>query len=218
MIVKDLACLRGSSLIFTGLSFDLKEGEAIVLHGPNGSGKSSLLRVLAGLIPIFNGSVFLGDDATIEETITYIGHSNPIKSPLTVEENLSSWAGYYDAEFRVPIALEAMDLQNISTLAGRVLSSGQRRRLTLSRLFLEQKPVWLLDEPTVGLDSDSCRLLEAHIAAHRAAGGSVILSTHVGIDVPEVKVLDMAGYSETLAMIAKRDQGKPDAQSEVDHV
>lgn len=176
----------------------------MVLHGPNGSGKSSLLRVLAGLIPAFSGEIDLGEDCILEEMITYVGHANPIKAPLTVQENLTYWAALYGAEDKVPMAMEAMDLTAISNLQGRVLSSGQRRRLTLARLFLEEKPIWLLDEPTVGLDVNSCKLLEKKIADHRNKGGIVLLSTHVGIDVPDVKQLDMAEFSETQAMLAKQ--------------
>ncbi|MTI08510.1 heme ABC exporter ATP-binding protein CcmA [Curvivirga aplysinae] len=206
--VHDLACLRGHSLIFSSLSFELRAGEAMVLHGPNGSGKSSLLRVLAGLIPAFSGEMNLGEDYTVEEMMTYIGHANPIKAPLTVRENLTYWAALYGAEEKIPTAMEAMDLTAISDLQGRVLSSGQRRRLTLARLFLEDKPIWLLDEPTVGLDIESCKLLENKIAQHRASDGIVLLSTHVGIDVPDVKQLDMAEFSETQAMLAKQAEAE----------
>lgn len=188
----------------------------MVLHGPNGSGKSSLLRVLAGLIPAFDGDVSFEDDETVEECVTYIGHANPIKAPLSVKENLTYWAALYGAEDKVSLAMQAMDLEAIADLQGRVLSSGQRRRLTLARLFLEEKPIWLLDEPTVGLDVESCKLLETKIASHRASGGIVMLSTHVGIDVPEVKSLDMAEFSETQAMRSKFEMAKFAMEGESD--
>ncbi|MDX1736968.1 MAG: ATP-binding cassette domain-containing protein, partial [Alphaproteobacteria bacterium] len=141
--VQELVCLRGQSLIFTDISLELSSGQAIVLRGPNGSGKSSLLRSIAGLIQPFSGFVrcYAGDlqsqddknsDDDVSDYISYIGHDNPIKAPLTIRENIEIWAGLFGVkdESRIDHALSAMDLETIAHLSGRVLSSGQRRRLT----------------------------------------------------------------------------------------
>lgn len=201
---ENLSCLRGQNLIFSGVNFSLGAGGALVLAGPNGSGKSSLLRVLAGLIPPFVGQLtFDGEDISQDrqdhaDRMVYVGHANAIKAPLSVRENLAFWAGLNDVPQHVDRALEAFDLMPIADTPGRILSSGQRRRLNLARLMLADRPLWLLDEPTVGLDVASCKRLEGLIAGHRAGGGLVVLSTHVGIDVPDHEVLDIGPFSQAM--------------------
>lgn len=203
-LANDLACLRGQNLIFTNLVFDLNEGGALVLAGPNGSGKSSLIRVMAGLIKPFAGKLCWDGDDVFEDIqghfdhLVYIGHENAIKAPLSVRENLTFWAELYEAPEKVDAALATFDLVGIENNPGRILSSGQRRRLNLARLLVCDRPLWILDEPTVGLDVASCKDLEALIASHRKSGGMVILSTHVGINVPNHQVLDVGLYSETV--------------------
>ena len=204
-IASRLSCLRGQNLIFTKLDFELSNGEALVLSGENGSGKSSLIRLLAGLIKPFhgqlnwNGENVFDDIASHFDNLLYIGHQNAIKSPLTLYENLEFWANLYgdDRDFKKNIdqALAAFNLTSIANNLGRILSSGQRRRLNLARLLLSSRPLWILDEPTVGLDKKSCKYLEIIIQQHRETGGMVILSTHVGIDVPDHKTLDLNQFS-----------------------
>ncbi len=199
----ELTCVRGQNLIFTDLVFDLEDGGALVLAGPNGSGKSSLIRVMAGLIRPFAGQLaWDGEDVFDDiqahsDRLLYVGHANAIKAPLTVRENLTFWAELSECVDKVDEALGALDLMAIADNPGRILSSGQRRRLNLARLLVSDRPLWILDEPTVGLDVASCRDLENLIANHRQSGGMVILSTHVGIDVPDHKILDVGLFSET---------------------
>jgi len=201
----ELACLRGQNLIFTNLAFEMNTGAALVLAGPNGSGKSSLIRLLAGLIRPFAGQLSWADEDVFDDVqdhfdrLLYVGHENAIKAPLTVRENLSFWADLYEAPEKVDEALGAFDLLPIADNPGRILSSGQRRRLNLARLLLSDRPLWILDEPTVGLDVNSCKDLENLIATHRASGGMVILSTHVGIDVADHQILDVGIYSEIIS-------------------
>ncbi len=204
-IASKLSCLRGQNLIFTDLDFQLSNGEALVLSGENGSGKSSLIRVLAGLIKPFHGKLtwagenILDDMASHFDNLIYIGHQNAIKSPLTLYENLEFWANLYgdndNLKNNIDLALSTFDLTVIADNLGRVLSSGQRRRLNLARLLLSNRPLWILDEPTVGLDNKSCQYLENIIKKHRQSGGIVILSTHVGIDIPDHKILDLNQFS-----------------------
>jgi heme exporter protein A len=72
-----------------------------------------------------------------------------------------------------------------------MLSAGQKRRLALARLALSQAPLWLLDEPTVGLDAASLGLLAALLAAHRSRGGIVIAATHLELNLPKAAGLPL---------------------------
>jgi len=185
-----LACRRAGREIFRDLDLDVRAGEALVLRGPNGSGKSTLLRVLAGLLEPAGGALALAGAADGGPGYHYIGHADPLKPGLTVEENLaftSALTGAGDVE----AGLRAFALTRLADAPARQLSSGQRRRLTLARLAAVAKPIWLLDEPAVGLDAANRERLEALIEAHRAAGGAVLAATHGDIAIADAALLEL---------------------------
>jgi heme exporter protein A len=187
-----LACRRAGREIFRDVELEVHAGEALVLRGPNGSGKSTLLRLLAGLLEPAAGEVALVGAPDGGPGFHYIGHADPLKPGLTVEENLaftSALTGTGDVE----AGLAAFALTRLAEAPARQLSSGQRRRLTLARLEAVAKPIWLLDEPAVGLDATNRRRLEALIEAHRRAGGAILAATHGDIAVMEARVLELGG-------------------------
>jgi len=185
----DLACWRAERLVFAGLSFALEPGAAALLLGPNGTGKSSLLRVVAGLLPAAEGAVaWNGEDIRIDipahgRRLRYLGHQEGLKASLTVTENLAFQAALAGGD--VGAALDAMGLTPLAELPARVLSAGQKRRLALARLALAPAALWLLDEPTLGLDEASVGRFGAMLAAHRARGGIVLAATHLPLPLPD---------------------------------
>jgi heme exporter protein A len=201
----DLTCLRGPRLVFEHLDFSLADGDALLLTGPNGSGKSSLIRVLAGLIEPLAGSVLLdgepmsADRHAARMRIAYLGHLDPVKPTLTVRETLTFWASMAETDApagpRVEAAMEALALSDLAMTPGAILSSGQRRRLSLARVLVGTADIWLLDEPTVGLDTRAVGLVEAAVAAHRARGGVAVLSTHIEFGLPGAQTLDLGDYA-----------------------
>lgn len=167
-----------------------------MLVGPNGAGKSSLIRLLAGLTPaaagalLWNGENALDDPPLHAARLCFVGHMDAIKPGLGVAENLG--LDRRRARAAILAALASVDLERFADLPARLLSSGQRRRLALARLALSDAPLWLLDEPTTGLDAASVRRLEANIAAHRARGGMVVAATHLPLDLPGAQPFDLA--------------------------
>jgi heme exporter protein A len=190
--------VRGGRQVFAGLSFALAPGEVLVLRGPNGSGKSSLLRLLAGFFAPAAGrlawaGVQVADDpAAHRARLHYVGHSDAVKSLLTVRENLAFAAALGGAAAGLERALGAFDLEPLADLPARYLSAGQKRRLALARLLLGSRPLWLLDEPGVGLDAANRMRLERELAAHRAAGGLAVLATHGDVAVENALQLELA--------------------------
>jgi len=188
-----LGCWRGERAVFADLDFVLEPGGALLLTGPNGAGKSTLLRLVAGLIPPFAGRLlFEGEDALADRAaharrLRYLGHADALKPALTVRENLAFYARLWGGA--VAPALAAVALTDLADLPARLLSSGQRRRLALARLALAPAPIWLLDEPTVGLDAASVARLGPLLAAHRAAGGAVMAATHLPLPMPDAREL-----------------------------
>ncbi len=162
------------------MSATVPPGGALLLLGANGSGKSTLLRVLAGLKRPEAGIV-AWHGAPVEQ-VGYLGHLDAIKPGLTAAENLAFAAGRTGRN--VAEALAALDLTPLADLPARMLSAGQKRRLALSRLVLSPAPVWLLDEPTLGLDTASVARFGAMLAAHRAGGGVVVTATHLPLPLP----------------------------------
>ena len=178
---QDLSAVRGGRILFAGLRCAVDRGALLVLRGPNGSGKSTLLRLIAGLRQPDSGQI-LCDGAPIEEDpeahrrrVAYVGHLSAVKPALHVRGNLDLWSGDADA---VAQSLERFGLAHLADIPARHLSAGQTRRLALARLLLDRAPLWLLDEPTVALDTDALAVLEGVLAAHCAAGGMVIVATH----------------------------------------
>ncbi|HUB14996.1 MAG TPA: heme ABC exporter ATP-binding protein CcmA [Acetobacteraceae bacterium] len=185
-----LAAFRGERLVFRDLGFAVAAGGALVLVGANGSGKSTLLRLLAGLVrPIagrllWNGEDALADLPTHAARVTYVGHLDAVKPGLTAAENLAFAARM--GRGSVAAALEALGLGDLADVPARYLSAGQKRRLALARLALSAAPLWLLDEPTVGLDTASQALVGAVLTAHRARGGIIVAATHVPLPIQDV--------------------------------
>lgn len=183
---QDLACLRGERLVFTGLSFRIAAGEALLLRGPNGSGKSSLLRCMAGLLaPIagaqtWNDQPIANDAESHRARLRYLGHQDAVKPTLTVRENLTVWQQLHAVRDTAAIgkALADLAIDHLADLPARLLSAGQRRRVALARLLVAPAALWLLDEPTTALDDESVGRFAATVQHHRADGGMVVLSSH----------------------------------------
>lgn len=205
---RDLTCVRGERRVFAGLDFALGEGGALVLTGPNGSGKSSLLRLMAGLLKPTQGRLAwgerpVGDDPEAHcARLHYLGHLDAVKPVLSGAENLAFWAAATgdrgdpgDRETGVAGALERVGLAPLAAVPARMLSAGQRRRLALARLFLTPAELWLLDEPTVGLDAESIGRLQAGLAEHRQGGGRVVVATHSEIELPGAERLDLTAFA-----------------------
>jgi heme exporter protein A len=186
-----LAAIRGERLVFAGLSFALPRGGALLLEGPNGAGKSTLLRVLAGLGRAeagtlhWNGADALADRTAHAGRIAWLGHLDAVKPGLSVAENLTFWG-------EPAAALDRLGLLPLADLPARMLSAGQRRRLALARLVLSDAPIWLLDEPTLGLDAASVDVLGGLFAEHRARGGVIVVATHLPLPLDGAAQLRLA--------------------------
>jgi heme exporter protein A len=190
LVAENLILSRGGRTVVDGLSFRIASGEALLLTGPNGSGKTTLLRALAGFLAPASGTIHL-EHAPAEreraELAHFVGHLDGLKSHLTVAENLAFWAAYLDEGGgatqgqRLEAALDRFDLAALADIPAGYLSAGQKRRLALARLGVAERPIWLLDEPTVSLDTASVALLVKAIAGHVAGGGLAAIATHVPV-------------------------------------
>ncbi|MHB1204849.1 MAG: heme ABC exporter ATP-binding protein CcmA [Rhodospirillaceae bacterium] len=196
-----LACRRGGRLVFSGLGFSLASGDAMVLRGPNGSGKTTLLRLMAGLNWASDGylawnGVKVDDFEAHGGRLRFIGHLDAVKPALTVAENLEFWRNLWgNPASDVNPAAERLGLGRLAAFPARLLSAGQRHRLSLARLLVAPAPLWLLDEPGNALDDASLTDLAAIIAAHRARGGMVVIASHGAAAVTDGITLDVGAFT-----------------------
>ncbi len=201
LVVKNLSCQRGGRTIFSALSLDIAAGEAVLLRGPNGAGKSTLLRVIAGLIPAISGDISLNgipatDRDEFQGQITYAGHLDAIKPQLTVAENLRFWAQLFEAD-SLSQTMKDFRLDEIADRPAHACSAGQKRRLGLARIAVTSRPLWLLDEPTVSLDTETTARFAAIIDAHCAKGGIAFIATHIDLGLKAARTFEMQAHVPT---------------------
>lgn len=195
---EELGGERGGEPVFSGVSFALSGGEALMVTGPNGAGKSTLLRVLCGLLPASEGVVHLsggGEDwPDAAAACHYLGHRNAMKAALSVAENLVFWQDFLGHGHLSPQeALETVGLDDIAHLPFGYLSTGQRRRAAIARLLVSYRPVWLLDEPTSGLDKASEAQFAALMGVHLEDGGIIVAATHLPLGLDGARELRLGG-------------------------
>lgn len=180
LIIRGLGAGRSGRPVLAGVDLDLEPGTATILRGPNGAGKSTLLRAMAGLVRPTSGLIAVrGGNGGLRENIVYIGHADAVKTALTVRENIDCWKRMYGARTANPPEIaERMRLMNLLDQRAATLSAGQRRRLGFCRALVSGKPIWLLDEPTSGVDAGAVETIIREIETHTHLGGLVIIATH----------------------------------------
>jgi heme exporter protein A len=197
----ELTCIRGERLVFDGLDFAADAGGVLFLTGPNGSGKTSLLRLMAGLQKPADGEIrwdgapIAGDREAHRARVRYLAHADAVKPALTVGDDLVFWARWHGAKDpdASRVAARRFALDRLWETPCRFLSAGQRRRLALARLLAPPAPLWLLDEPAIGLDTASIATLEEILANHCADGGTAVVATHQPLSAPASATLSFEG-------------------------
>lgn len=185
----DLACRRGDRVLFRGVDFALAPGDALHLAGPNGVGKSSLIRILAGLLRPYAGSV------TREGALALADERAALDAHLALGRALDLWCKFdRAAPATLAAAIATLGLGDLLDVPVRYLSTGQRKRAALARTMLAGAPLWLLDEPLNGLDTASAAVVEGLVAHHIAQGGIAVIASHQPFALAGMARLELARF------------------------
>ncbi len=183
---RDLACRRGDRLLFARLSFALEGGQALQLVGSNGIGKSSLIRIVAGLLSPFAGSL------EREGALGLLDERPALDPHLPLGKALGFWQGIDGAADNEAARLGLGELMDVPV---RYLSTGQKKRAALARLIGQKAPIWLLDEPLNGLDTKGVALVEGLTAEHCREGGIALIASHQPFALPDLARIELKDFA-----------------------
>lgn len=188
--VDGLNCERDQRLLFQDLTFSASSGDIVQVEGANGAGKSTLLKILCGIYDEFEGTV----EWDLKDYPLYLGHRPGVNDYLTVAENLHWLAALHDVMLP-PGAIETMlnevGLSGYGNVPCSNLSEGQRKRVSLARLYAFTNTVWILDEPFSAIDQAGLTSLEAQIQRHAEQGGLVLLTSHQPLRLSGIRQLSL---------------------------
>ena len=187
LIVKDLSIERLDKKIFENINLSLTPGNITILKGKNGSGKTTLLKAILNLIEPSFGSIFWKGKLLKRNLYDFYNHATYIADTtsslrkLTIKDNVNIWKKFFISNIndaQIETALKTLKLDNYLNKKVATLSFGEIKKLEFLRLIIENKKVWILDEPLSNLDEDSIELMKQTFEDHCSKEGSIIFSSH----------------------------------------
>ena len=187
LIVKNLSIQRLEKTIFENISLSLSPRNIIFLKGKNGSGKTTLLKAILNIIEPSFGSIYWKGKLLKKNLydfynhVTYIPDTTTSLKKLTITDNINIWKKFFISDInnaQIETALRTLKLDNNLNKKVGTLSFGETKKLEFLRLIIENKHVWILDEPFSNLDEDSIELMKQTFEDHCAKEGSIIFSSH----------------------------------------
>jgi ABC-2 type transport system ATP-binding protein len=190
VVVDRLVKRFGDSAAVNGISFSISPGEIFGFLGPNGAGKTTTIKMLTGLLQPTSGRAAIGGyDITThpleaKRLFGYVPDEPALYPKLTAWEFLSFVGDVYGMSqgrkrYRMAELLHLFDLESCANNLNESFSHGTRQKVALCAALLHEPKIYFLDEPTVGLDTKSARLLKDIVRAVARAGGAVMMSTHI---------------------------------------
>ena len=199
IIINNLSFLRGNKLIFSDLNLSLLKRQITQIRGRNGSGKTTFLKVILNILDSNTGEVFW-EGKNIKKNLfnfynqtTFIFDHGTSAKKLTVFENIKFWIGLSASKLnndKILVLLETFDLKKYQNTNVMYLSSGEIKKLELLRLVLEQKKLWILDEPYNHLDELSIEILNQTFIDHVNNDGIILFASHYKPLIANLNIID----------------------------
>lgn len=201
LLINNLSFFRDENLIFENLNLSLGNGQITQLRGKNGSGKTTFLKVILNLLSSKTGEIFW-EGQNINKNIfnfynqiTYIADHNTSSRKLSVLDNINFWKGLSSSNLNndeTLLLLETFNLKKYLNTETMYLSSGEVKKLELLRLILEQKKIWILDEPYNHLDDSSIEILNQTFVDHTNNDGIILFASHYNPAVNDLEILEFS--------------------------
>ena len=191
ILVKDLSVERANKKIFNKVNLSLGSGKIILLKGKNGSGKTTLLKAIINVIDPSSGSIYWKGKPIKKNlydfynNITYIADKTSSLNRLTVEDNIKVWKKIFLSKInldQIEKVLKTLKLDIYLNQKVSSLSFGETKKLEFLRLIIENKKIWILDEPLSNLDEETIDIVGQTFQDHRSKEGSIIFSSHQNSD------------------------------------
>ena len=196
--INSLSCAVDTKVILSDININLISGQSITITGPNGIGKTLLLRTIIGFNSIFKGTVLINkinlsnNPSNRQEQIGYYGHKTSLQTGLSVMEIMEYWKAYYNSNANTGDLIKFWELPNKFV---ENCSEGQRKRISLARLSLMKRNIWLLDAPTTNLDLVGKEKFLELLTTHIEAGGISIIATHEPSQFDGNKIINLGRHS-----------------------
>ena len=204
LLANNLSFQRNNKKIFSELNISLSPKKIIHLRGRNGIGKTTLIKILTNMLLPSSGEIYWNGKnikKNLNEffsNLTYIMDTQTSKIEMTVMENIKFWKKLFSS----PIKLKEIDeiinlllLEDYKNTKVNYLSTGEIKKLELCRLVIEQKKLWILDEPYVGLDELMINIINETFKNHIANGGMIIFSSHSNPELQNMETIQLENYT-----------------------
>ena len=200
LLINNLSFARNDNIIFENLNLSLSNRSITQIRGNNGSGKTTLLEVIFNFLECKTGEIFW-EGKNIKKNIfnfynqtTFIMDHNTCTRKMTVLDNINFWNGLSSSKLtneEIVLLLETFNIQKYQNTKTMYLSSGEIKKLELLRLILEQKKLWILDEPYNHLDKLSIEILNQTFIDHINKDGVILFTSHLNPNITNLEVVDL---------------------------
>ena len=200
LLINNLSFSRNDNIIFQNLNLSLINRSITQIRGKNGSGKTTFINVILNFLESKTGEIFW-EGKNIKKNIfnfynntTFIMDHNTCTRKMTVLDNINFWSRLSSSKLtkdEIVLLLETFNIQKYQNTKTMYLSSGEIRKLELLRLILEQKKLWILDEPYNHLDDLSIEILNQTFIDHINKDGVILFTSHLKPSIDNLEVVDL---------------------------